>query len=256
MARSLIAGLIADGYQAQRISVCEPDEAKRQRLSASHGVRTSDEYGEALEGAEVVVIAVKPPVVREVAAAIAPLIAGRDLLVMSIAAGIRSGSLERWLGGGIAVVRAMPNTPAMLRSGATALTANARVSADQRDRAESIMRAVGLTVWLDDEAQMDAVTALSGSGPAYFFLVMEAMQRAAQKLGLDEKDARLLVLQTAFGSAKLALESEDDAATLNKKVTSKGGTTEAAIDTLIAGGLTTLFEEALVAARDRSIELS
>ena len=256
MARSLIAGLIADGYQAQRISVCEPDEAKRQRLSASHGVRTSDEYGEALEGAEVVVIAVKPPVVREVAAAIAPLIAGRDLLVMSIAAGIRSGSLERWLGGGIAVVRAMPNTPAMLRSGATALTANARVSADQRDRAESIMRAVGLTVWLDDEAQMDAVTALSGSGPAYFFLVMETLERGGRELGLPAETARLLTLQTAFGAAKMALESTEDSARLRAQVTSPGGTTERAVAVLQEGGIETLFLEALKAAHDRSLELA
>ncbi len=177
-------------------------------------------------------------------------------LVISIAAGIRTPDLARWLGADTAIVRAMPNTPALVQSGATGLFANAHVRDQQRDLAETILRAVGLTLWVEQEDQLDLVTALSGSGPAYFFLVMEALQEAASKLGLPAETARLLALQTAFGASRMALESDEDAAALRQRVTSPGGTTEQALRVLEEGGLRNLMEQALTAAARRSRELA
>ena len=174
----------------------------------------------------------------------------------SIAAGVNAATLDRWLGGNTALVRSMPNTPAMLQCGATALFANDQVSDAQREQAETIMRAVGLTRWLTEEQLMDSVTAVSGSGPAYFFLVMEAMQDAALQLGLDEESARLLTLQTALGAARMAIESSESPAMLRARVTSPGGTTESAIRSFEDDGLRQTFVRALTAARDRSVELS
>jgi pyrroline-5-carboxylate reductase len=176
--------------------------------------------------------------------------------VLSIAAGIRSQTIDAWLGGNTAIVRCMPNTPAMLKCGATGLYATTQVSETQRQQAESIMRAVGLTAWVADEGLIDAVTAVSGSGPAYFFLVMEAMQSAAEQLGLDSDSARLLTLQTALGAARMAIESPDSPATLRERVTSPGGTTEQAILSLENHQLREIFAQAMGAARDRSVELS
>lgn len=256
MARSLIGGLIADGYAPARIVVSEPDEARRDGLRSRFGVEVCDSNTAAAAGAAVVVIAVKPQVTGAVASELAPVLRDSDALVVSIAAGVRTSTLARWLGNEVPVVRAMPNTPALVRSGATALFANPRVSATQRDAAESIMRAVGLTLWLDDERLMDVVTALSGSGPAYFFLVMEALEHAARRLGLEAGDARLLTLQTAFGAAKMALENPGDIATLRVQVTSPGGTTERALAVLEEGRLQALFDQAVEAAYTRSVELS
>jgi pyrroline-5-carboxylate reductase len=160
------------------------------------------------------------------------------------------------VGENLAVVRAMPNTPALVQAGAAALIANKNVNAQQRDRAESIMRAVGNAVWLDDETKIDAVTALSGSGPAYFFLIMEVMERAAVKLGLDDEQARLLTLETAFGAAKMAMKSPDSPTILRQQVTSPGGTTESALKILLDGDIEKLFSDALQAANNRSIELA
>ncbi len=260
MSSSLIAGLIQDNADLN-IQVSDPNNDQIQAIQDNWpSISTFNDNALAIENADIIVLAVKPQIMEIVCQDLAPAIQGKPPLIISIAAGISETKLNLWLGGTdsarLPIVRCMPNTPALVQSGMTGLYANAQVSENQHSLAESILRAVGITLWFDDEEKLNAVTAISGSGPAYFFLVMEAMQGAAQKLGLDEKDARLLVLQTAFGSAKLALESEDDASTLRKKVTSKGGTTEAAINTLITGGLTTLFEEALIAARDRSIELS
>jgi pyrroline-5-carboxylate reductase len=256
MAFSLIGGLRADHVAAERIRVAEPRAEARDSLGQQFGVATFATPEEAVAGSSVWILAVKPQVLPEVAQSLASLAQTQRPLVLSIAAGIRSADLERWLGGNLPVVRTMPNTPALLRSGATGLYANAHVSAAQRAIAESILRTAGLTLWVEDEALMDAVTALSGSGPAYFFLVMEAMQRAGEQLGLPADSARLLTLQTALGAARMALESSDDPATLRQKVTSPGGTTEAAIRSLQQAGLEQSFADALRAAAQRANELA
>lgn len=256
MAGALIGGLLADGLPAERLVAADPDPAKRAGLQTACGVKTFADNDEAAADASTVVLAVKPQHLRSVAEALADGLQERRPLVISIAAGIRCGSLLRWLGGDLPLVRAMPNTPAMVQSGATALFATTTVSDQQRAQAESLLRAVGLTCWLDNESAMDAVTALSGSGPAYHFLVMEAMEAAARDLGLPADVARLLSLQTALGAARMALESSESPETLRARVTSPGGTTEAAVRILEDGGLRTLFHRALGAARDRSITLS
>lgn len=256
MCSSLVGGLIADGYDPERIRVSDPGEETLASLRARFGVHTTHDNREAAAGAGVAVLAVKPQVLPKVAAELAPVVQEHGTLVVSIAAGIRTADLQRWLGAGVALVRAMPNTPALVKSGATALFATAAVTAAQRDQAESVLRAVGLTLWLEHEEQMDAVTALSGSGPAYFFLVMEAMQGAAQAIGLPERTARLLTLQTAFGAAKMALESDEEPSLLRQRVTSPGGTTERALNVLEEGKLRELFHDALTSARDRSRELA
>lgn len=256
MCSSLVGGLIADGYDPERIRVSDPGEEALASLRARFGVHTTHDNREAAAGAGVVVLAVKPQILPKVAAELAPVVREHGTLVVSIAAGIRTTDLQRWLGAGAALVRTMPNTPALVKSGATALFATAAVTAAQRDQAESVLRAVGLTLWLESEEQMDAVTALSGSGPAYFFLVMEAMQGAAQAIGLPERTARLLTLQTAFGAAKMALESDEEPSLLRQRVTSPGGTTERALNVLEKGNLRELFHDALTAARDRSRELA
>ena len=256
MAASIIGGLIADKFPADNIYVAEPNEETRSQLAARCGIHTEVENSVVAAQVDVLLLAVKPQVLKEVAQQLAAHIQDKQPLVVSIAAGIRSHDLAEWLGGNIAVVRSMPNTPALVQSGATGLFANNLVTNPQREQAESILRAVGITVWLDDEEQIDAVTALSGSGPAYIFNVIEVMEKAGIKLGLDAPIARRLAVQTAFGAAKLALESADDPAVLREKVTSPGGTTERALDVLREGGLETLFSEALEAARDRAIELA
>ncbi len=256
MASSLVGGLIADGWDPAVIGVSDPDAHQLGALTAHFKVSTDTDNRAIISGRDVVVLAVKPQVMREVAHGIATEVQQSRPLVISIAAGIRSGDLERWLGGNCAVVRCMPNTPALVQTGATALFATQQVSNEQKDLAESILRAVGLTVWVEDEGLLDAVTALSGSGPAYFFLVMEALEEAGISLGLNDQTSRLLTLQTALGAAKMALESNDDAATLRQRVTSPGGTTERALEILENGKLRALFIDALAAARDRSRELA
>jgi pyrroline-5-carboxylate reductase len=256
MTGSLVGGLITDGWKAARLHVADPDPQQAERLTRRFSVATTANNREAVENVDTVVLAVKPQVIRTVAEELAPVIRQRHMLVISIAAGIRESSLRDWLGKDIAIVRAMPNTPALVQSGATALYANAAVSEEQRNLAESILRAVGLAIWVDDEAMMDAVTALSGSGPAYFFLLMEALTSAGSKLGLPEDTARLLTLQTAFGAAKMALESVDDAAQLRRRVTSPGGTTECAIGEFEKNNFEGIVLQALQAAAERSRELA
>jgi pyrroline-5-carboxylate reductase len=256
MARSLIGGLLAGGVRAEQVIVADPDESRTQSLHRQFGIQTTLHNAEALVSADVLLLAVKPQVMHRAVVELAePLLARRPLIV-SIAAGIRERDISAWLSADLPIVRTMPNTPALVQSGATALYANDAVNPSQRELAESILRAVGLTVWVDREELMDTVTALSGSGPAYFFLLMEAMEAAARKQGLTRETARLLTLQTAFGAAKLALESEEDAAELRTRVTSPGGTTEKAIKTFEAGGLRELVEKAIENARHRSAELA
>ena len=256
MAGSLIGGLIENGCSANQLWVTDPDGDHLRQFSERYGIHTSSDNLALVSACEVVVLAVKPQVLATVAAEIAASVQRKQPLLISIAAGVRSVDLDRWLGGNTSLVRVMPNTPALVQSGAAALFATAAVSATQRDLAESIMRAVGLTLWVDDEGAMDAVTALSGSGPAYFFLVMEAMEAAAKSLGLSPETARLLTVQTAFGAAKMALESDQDPAELRRRVTSPGGTTEAALKVLTDGNIEALFGDALMAARDRSKQLA
>lgn len=255
MARSLIGGLLAGGSHPDHLWVAEPNAGQRELLRSRFGVHTSVDNRDIAAKADVIVLAVKPQVLRSVAEELAETVRARKPLVISIAAGVREPDLRRWLNGEVAIVRTMPNTPAMVGSGATALFANPWVDDSQHQLAESILRAVGLTVWVENEELLDVVTALSGSGPAYFFLLMETLEQAGIQLGLDAELARLLTLQTAFGAAKMALESTEAAATLRARVTSPGGTTERAIGVFQAGHLDTLVAQALEAAHQRSREL-
>jgi pyrroline-5-carboxylate reductase len=256
MAGSLIGGLLADGYAPERLAVADADAGRRHQMEARFGVRTFAVNAEATAAADVVVIAVKPQIVETVARELAPGLAGKERLVISVAAGIRTATLSGWLGT-VPLVRTMPNTPALVQSGATVLYAVPGVGPGHRETAESIMRAVGLTQWVEDESLMDAVTALSGSGPAYFFLFMEMLEAEARTLGLEPEIARLLTIQTAFGAAKMALESPGHSpGELREQVTSPGGTTERALQVLREGELGDLIGRALRAARDRAVELS
>ncbi|OUR73472.1 pyrroline-5-carboxylate reductase [Methylophaga sp. 41_12_T18] len=256
MARSLIGGLVADGFSAQHIHVADPSASQLESINSQHGVHTFTDNIAAIKNCDIIILAIKPQQLQAVVKQIAPSWQTSSLLI-SIAAGIRLEDINRWLDQSApAIVRAMPNTPSLVQAGATALCANEHVSTNQHEMAESVLRSVGLALWVDDEVQIDAVTALSGSGPAYFFLVMEAMEKAAIELGLAPETARLLCLQTAFGSAKMALESEESTEVLRQRVTSPGGTTERALHELEDGDLRGLFENALVAAALRSRELA
>lgn len=256
MAVSLIGGLIADGYPAADIHVAEPDNAKRQQLQQQYNVQTHASNLQATASADVVVLAVKPQIMQGICRELASTTQQNKPLVISIAAGLRSVDIERWLGGDVSMVRCMPNTPALLRAGATGMFANSQVSDEQHQLADKILKTAGITTWVVDEKLLDAVTAVSGSGPAYYFLFMEAMQKSAEQLGLDSKQAKELTLQTALGAARMAMESDDDPATLRTKVTSKGGTTEQAINTFEAHQFSDIIHQAMNAAYQRANELA
>lgn len=256
MASSLIRGLIASGHEPTALWVSDVNADALVALGIDLGVNTTINNQEVVEASDVIVLSVKPQILKEVASGIAAIVAQKQVLVVSIAAGISQQSLSTWLGDSVAIVRCMPNTPALVLTGATALYANSYVNAKQRDLAESIMRAVGISLWVNQESELDAVTAVSGSGPAYFFLLMEAMESTAVNLGLSPEVSRLLVQQTALGAAKIALESPESPEQLRKRVTSPGGTTQQAIQTFEQGGFAELVASALKAARDRSIEMS
>lgn len=255
MARSLAGGLLSNGWPKARLLLADPDANQRMGAQEALGVSVYEDNAEVAGRAEILVLAIKPQAMVEAARALAPHVQKRKPLVVSLAAGVRLNDIERWLGGGLAMVRVMPNTPALVGSGASGMYANERVDARGRDQAESILRAVGVTVWVENEALIDVVTALSGSGPAYFFLMMEALERAAVEQGLDPKQARLLTLETAFGAAKMALEGGEEPALLRRRVTSPGGTTEAAIRVFEDGGMRRLCQEAVTAAIKRAREL-
>jgi pyrroline-5-carboxylate reductase len=261
MAAALIGGLIRRGVAATHLVVADPSEEQRRRLVEKYGVAQTADNAEAVRGAEVVLLAVKPQQMRAVALALAPhLNASPGLesrpLVISVAAGIPHAALARWFGPGVPVVRTMPNRPALNGFGATGLYAPTSVGAAHRALAESIMAAVSATVWVEHEGQMDTVTALSGSGPAYFFLFMEALQAAAHERGLPNDVAHRLTLETAYGAAEMARHSTDSLATLREQVTSKGGTTAAALAVLDAAGLRAIVAHAVAAADRRSAELA
>ncbi|ADJ29779.1 pyrroline-5-carboxylate reductase [Nitrosococcus watsonii] len=256
MAASLIGGLVADGRDAQAIWVADPDRRKLDALHERFGVNTAPDNIQVAQDAAIIVLAVKPQQLRSVVTQLKNVATLSQPLWLTIAAGIGTPDVEAWLGGPAPIVRAMPNTPALVQAGATALFANPHTSPNQRQTAESVLRAVGLTLWLNDENLMEVVTALSGGGPAYFFLVMEAMEKAAIDLGLESNTARLLTLETAFGAAKMALKSEEGCASLRQRVTSPGGTTERAIAALEEANIRKAFARALQAARDRARELA
>lgn len=256
MASSLIGGLVSNDYPADKITVADLDADKLRYLNETFGVNMTLDSNSLVLQSDIVVLAVKPQHMQSVADSIAASAQQKKPVLVSIAAGIRIAALERWLGGDLAVVRCMPNTPALVKTGATGLFANAQVGVEQKDQVESLMRAVGVAVWVAEEGDLDTVTALSGSGPAYFFMVMEALEAAAVDAGLDQKTAQLLTQETALGAAKMALESTESAAVLRQRVTSPGGTTERAIEVLEEQGLRAILQQALSAAKERSVELS
>jgi pyrroline-5-carboxylate reductase len=255
MARSLIGGLVERGFPAAAIRVSEPLDAAREALAADFAVAVFSDNGAACAGADLVVLAVKPQVMKTVARDLAAALGHRPLVV-SIAAGIPVDALQSWLGAAVPIVRCMPNTPALVHQGASGLYPSPLVSEAQRALAEQLFSAVGIVAWLDREADIDAVTALSGSGPAYFFLLMEAMQQAGEALGLTPDTARRLTLQTALGAATMAAGSDVEAAELRRRVTSPAGTTERAINTFLAGDLPRLVADAMAAAETRAREMA
>ena len=256
LAAALIGGLVKRGLPKDRVVVADPSPPQLERLVRDFGITTAPTNESAVTGAEVVVLAVKPQQMRAVALGIAPRLVESKPLVISIAAGIPHAALTRWFGGRVAVVRTMPNRPALNGFGATGLYAPAGVGAAHRALAESIMAAVSATVWVEHESQMDTVTALSGSGPAYFFLFMEALEAAAHERGLPNDIAHKLTLETAFGAAQMARQSTESLALLREQVTSKGGTTAAALEVLDAAGLRAIVAHAVAAADRRSAELA
>jgi pyrroline-5-carboxylate reductase len=256
MARSLVAGLIADDHKPSALTVSDPVTEVRSRLAETYGVHSTDDNAAAAAAAEVIVLAVKPQAAPEVCRALAPHLRRPAPLIISVMAGVTEAAICSWLGGETPLVRSMPNTPVLVQSGAIGLHANAAATDAQRNLAEEILRAGGLTRWVDTEADLDAVTAVSGSGPAYFFLFMEALEQAAMAEGLDADTARLLAIQTALGAARMAVESDESPAELRRRVTSPGGTTERALDALTDGGLEPLVARAVAAARARAQELS
>ena len=253
MAGALITGLLQQGFAASQINVVEISAEGRAHLAQQYGGGVEENLSAASLRGDIVVLAVKPQQLQSVASQLQGLLTGK--LVISIAAGVRSGDLSRWLGGHSMIVRAMPNTPAMVLAGVTGLYARPEVAAAQRSQADTVLGAVGKTVWLEREEQMDAITAISGSGPAYVFLFIQALQEAAAELGFDPAQARTLSLETFLGAAKLARHSPEDAATLRARVTSKGGTTERAIAAMEQAGLRQTIVQAARAACLRSREL-
>lgn len=254
MARALIAGLLRQNVPAAHVSVGEPLPAARESLAAEFGVRATADNAAAVAAAQVVVLAVKPQELPHVLRALHPaLVAGKPLL-LSIAAGIRVADLQAWAPG-LSVVRAMPNRPALLGAGATGLYAPENVSSAERSLADAVMKAAGITVWVPTEPILDVVTALSGSGPAYFFLLAERMAAAACELGLDADTARTLAAETLHGAGRLA-NMDHDLARQRAAVTSKGGTTAAALAVLDDAAFTRQVQHALAAAAHRSAELA
>ncbi len=255
MARSLVLGLLANGRDPAHIHVADIDAGKVAGLAGEHGVNAAD-HRQIGRDCDLIVLAVKPQSMAEACATLRPALEGRTTAIMSLAAGVTLTRLEQLLGAGFALVRCMPNTPALVGAGAAGLFANERASKRQKQDVEQLMRSVGICAWCERESDLDTITALSGSGPAYFFLLMEAMQNAARNLGLEQELAAKLTSQTAYGAAQLARASELGVAGLRAQVTSPGGTTAAAVARFEQGGFPKLVEEAIVAATERARELA
>jgi pyrroline-5-carboxylate reductase len=256
MANAIIGGLIQNGHQAANITATDAYQPQLDKVAAAFKINITDNNNNALANADIVVLAVKPQQMQAVCEGIKATVQSQQPLIISIAAGITTGMFKQWLGENIALVRCMPNTPALVKTAASGLFATELVSEEQRALVKALLCAIGIAEWVDHETQLDAVTALSGSGPAYFFLMMEAMIDAGEKLGLSRKTAEQLCLQTALGSAKMALDSEDDVAELRRKVTSPNGTTEAAIHCFEEHKFREIVEHALNAADTRSKTLA
>ncbi|MFL0806309.1 MAG: pyrroline-5-carboxylate reductase [Oceanobacter sp.] len=255
MATAIIGGLVSQGnIQPDLIWVSDPNQQQLDTLSEQFGVSTSVDNLTAITAADVVILATKPQVMKDVLQPLRATLAEGQPLLISIAAGISLGNLESWSGCDNRV-RCMPNTPALLGEGATGLVASDGVTVDQKNQADQLLQATGITVWLQHEQEIDAVTALSGSGPAYYFLMMESMITAGQKLGLSEETARQLTIQTALGAGRMATEADVGPEELRRRVTSPGGTTQRAIETFVEGELPELVEKAMQAACDRAVEL-
>ena len=256
MARSLIGGLIGTGAPASSMSVSEPNAELRAALARDFGVAVHADNNQATQSADVLLLAVKPQAMRTVCTGLHAFAQQRKPLIISIAAGIRIDQLDSWLGGDMAVVRCMPNTPALIGAGATGACANARCTGVQRETAQKILSAAGSMAWITDEALMDTVTALSGSGPAYFFLLVEALVDAAVAQGLSENTARALATQTCLGAGHMLREDGAPPAELRRRVTSPGGTTEAALESFAASDFNAIVARAVAAATQRGRELS
>ena len=256
MARSMIGGLIGDGMAPRCITVGEPDPACRHELMGDFGITTFINNDSAIEDSDVVIFAIKPQIMQDVISQLADRLIQKDYLLLSIAAGISIKNIESWIGKMLPIVRAMPNSASVIRGGITALCSNPEVSLEQRGQAESIMLSIGKAIWLNDETLMDAVTAISGSGPAYFFYLMEALEQAALMAVLDQTTSRLLTIETALGAARLATETSESPSVLRKRVTSPGGTTAAATEILDQEGALDIIKKAVIAAKNRSKELS
>lgn len=256
LASSLIVGLINSEYPKTKIWATNKNAEKLQGLKQHLGITVTTDNCIAAEQADIVVLCVKPNHMHDLLKEIQEILSRKKILIISVAAGMTLKDLESQLGAHLPIVRAMPNTPAFVSCAATALVANTQTSEADKNTAESILRAVGLVVWLEDEKYMDLVTALSGSGPAYFFLFMESLQKAAVARGLSSEIANLLVIQTALGAARMALETNTELAELRRQVTSPGGTTEQAIRILEEGNIDGILAKALLAAEKRSEELS
>lgn len=255
MAKAIIGGLTDEGFPRLSLIATGPRIESLQKTGDSLGIPVTTDNKHAASSADVVVLAVKPQMLKEVCLDLAPALAHKPLII-SVAAGITTASINHWLGGEHAIVRCMPNTPSSVRSGASGLFANTQVTELQKSLANSILGAVGVVQWVDDETLINPVTAVSGSGPAYFFLMMEAMIEAGEKLGLTRETATELTLQTALGAAILAKQSDLDVAELRRRVTSPKGTTEQAILSFEKDDIRGIFERAMSACNHRAIELS
>lgn len=255
MGGAIIGGLLAQGYKKELISIVDPDADAQQKISQELGLTVEPNLA-TLKGTDVVLLAVKPQIMKPVVEQLAPLISDILPVFISIAAGITTAQLARWLRQEVPIVRVMPNTPALVGQGAAALFATPNVTQLERDAALAIISAVGIAEWVDDEDLLDIVTAVSGSGPAYYFLIMELLEKIAIELGLDAQLARKLSIETAHGAALLARQSTSAPSTLREQVTSPGGTTESALKVLSKGNIESLFRNALIAAHQRSRELA
>jgi pyrroline-5-carboxylate reductase len=244
MARSIVSGIVSNGYNPINIWVVDPDEIKLDQYREM-GINAETDVHKVIEKVDILLLAVKPQVMSELSQAIGAKVKSRNILLISIVTGIRLKQLESWYGEKTAIVRVMPNTPSLLKCGASGMYHNANVAKQQKELAEHLMRSVGVVSWLKDESLIDVVGAISGSGPAYYFLMMEVIQEIGVSMGLTEKQAKLLTTQTAYGAARMALETTDDLEVLRQNVTSKGGITEVSIQTLEEKNFRGIMKEAL-----------